>query len=152
MKTVEFNKLSEQEQNLVLQANQAQDLAYAPYSNFYVGTAILLENDEILLGANQENASYPLCLCAERVALSYASMHRPEVEIKAIAITTSAVLKVDDIPAPPCGACRQVLMEYQQRQTTTFSIYLVGHDNRCWIYESIHLLLPHSFGGDFLKT
>ena len=151
MKTVEFSKLSEQEQTLVQQANQAQELAYAPYSKFFVGTAILMENGDILKGANQENAAYPLCLCAERVALSYAAMHCPDQEIKAIAITTSAVLTAKDVPAPPCGACRQVLMEYQQRQASTFPIYLVGYNNRCWVYDSIHPLLPHSFGGEFFK-
>ncbi len=151
MKVQEFDSLSEEIQALVSSSIEARKLAYAPYSKFYVGASILTTSGTLLHGANQENASYPLCLCAERVALSYASMHCPDAEFRAMAISTSAPLGPDDIPAPPCGACRQVLMEYQQRQSSPIKIYLVGHDRNVWIYDSIHQLLPHSFQGDFLN-
>ena len=147
----EFSELSDNKQQMVLSCVDAQGLAYAPYSNFFVGATILLESGEIIHGANQENASYPLCLCAERVALSYFAMHRPGLEIESIAVSTSAELPGDTPPAPPCGACRQVIMEYQQRQKHVMDIYLVGKDNSVWIYEDIYSLLPHSFGGSYFK-
>lgn len=151
MNVMEFNDLTEEIQQLVLSALDARNLAYAPYSNFHVGVSILTEDGDMLQGANQENASYPLCLCAERVALSYAAMNRPNKEYIAMAISTSANLSEREIPAPPCGACRQVIMEYQQRQKKDMKIYLVGNDKRVWIYDHISTLLPHSFQGDFLK-
>lgn len=151
MKSMEYNELEEIEQQLVDQSIAAQELSYSPYSKFKVGTSILMSNQKIVLGANQENASYPLCLCAERVALSYGAMHYPDETILTIAISTSADLKPDEIPAPPCGACRQVLFEYKNRQKVDFKILLVGHNKKCWIYDSIHQLLPHTFDSSFLE-
>jgi cytidine deaminase len=146
----DYKDLTPEEQQLVDACWEAQKLSYAPYSNFSVGCSILMSNGSIMKGANQENASYPLCLCAERVALSYAAMHHPTERIKAIAISTSADLQVDQKPAAPCGACRQVLFEYKKRQEKDFDIILVGKDNYCWVYPSIHELLPHTFDGDLL--
>lgn len=146
----EYSDLTKDEQKLVDASWKAQELSYSPYSKFKVGCSILLENGEILFGANQENASYPLCLCAERVALSYAAMHHPSVAIQSIAISTSADLVANQLPAAPCGACRQVLFEYQSRQDADFEIILVGKDNKSWIYSSIKELLPHTFDADFL--
>ncbi len=150
MNTKEYNELVELEQELVDKCIEAQNLAYAPYSKFHVGSSLLMSNEKIIVGANQENASYPLCLCSERVALSYAAMHYPTESIKSIAISTSANLAADEIPAPPCGACRQVLFEYRNRQKKDFKILLVGANKKCWIYESINDLLPHTFDANFL--
>lgn len=151
MNIVEFKNLSSDQAKLVEEAKKAKNLAYAPYSEFQVGTAILMDDGQILKGANQENASYPLCLCAERVALSYAAMHCPTGVISSMAISTSADLGENDVPAPPCGACRQVLMEYQSRQKEIFDIILIGCNDKCWIYPSVYPLLPHSFNHDFMK-
>ena len=145
----DYKDLTQEEQQLVDECWEAQKLSYSPYSKFSVGCSILMENGSIMKGANQENASYPLCLCAERVALSYAAMHHPNERIKSIAISTSANLDTDQKPAAPCGACRQVLFEYKKRQDEDFDILLVGKDNKCWIY-TIHELLPHTFDGELL--
>ncbi len=151
MKCKDYSALTQDEQDLVAACWEAQELSYAPYSKFSVGCSLLMSNGKIIKGANQENASYPLCLCAERVALSYAAMHYPTEKIKALAVSTSAALETDQKPAPPCGACRQVLYEYSARQKEDFQIVLVGKNNKCWVYESIHELLPHTFDAEFLK-
>lgn len=147
----EYDTLTEQYKQLVDSCISAQKLSYAPYSKFNVGTSLLMENGETIVGANQENAAYPLCLCAERVALSYAAMHHPGKAITSIAISTSADLQDGQIPAAPCGACRQVLMEYRNRQAADFDIYLVGKDRKCWVYSSIGELLPHTFDGTYFQ-
>lgn len=145
MTVIQYDQLTTEEQKAVLNSIEALELSYSPYSKFQVGAAIVMENSKIMKGANIENASYPLCLCAERVALSYAAMDQPNVEMKCIAISTSAKLNSGDKPAAPCGACRQVLFESQMRQDSLFKILLVGHDKTCWVYDSIEELLPHSF-------
>ncbi len=151
MRTSQYDQLDKQLQDAVDNCIEAQSLAYAPYSQFYVGTCILLTNGEMYKGANQENASYPLCLCAERVALSYAAMHAPGSEIQDIVVSTSANLILEEVPAPPCGACRQVILEYQTRQSQPIRIILVGAHKNVWIYEHIEELLPYSFQPNFLK-
>ena len=151
MEIFQFSNLNSFHQKLVNASIEATKLSYSPYSKFKVGTAIGLNNQEIVLGANQENASYPLCLCAERVALSHAVMRYPNEEIKSIAISTSAILSEEEVPAAPCGACRQVLLEYQMRQNHVFEILLVGQDKQTWIYKNIQELLPHSFDGKLLR-
>lgn len=101
-------ELSEAEQKLIQEAEAAAKNAYAPYSEFKVGAAVLLENGRIICGSNQENSSYPLGLCAERVALFAASAQNPAVKATHIAITSFS-----QNPAAPCGACRQVMAEYE---------------------------------------
>ena len=111
-----FNELDISEQELIEKAKNAYSNAYAPYSGFLVGASVLLENGEIINGSNQENAAYPSGLCAERVALFYAGAKYPEVPIKTIAISAkSKTFEIDDVVSP-CGACRQVMAEYQQKQ------------------------------------
>ena len=111
-----FNELDEAEQQLVNMAKSAYSNAYAPYSGFLVGTAVLLENDEIICGNNQENVAYPSGLCAERVALFYAGANYPNVKVNTIAISAkSKTYDITDVVSP-CGACRQVMAEYQQNQ------------------------------------
>lgn len=150
MRIKEFNELTDVYKELVQASIEAQSLSYAPYSKFHVGSSILLENGNILKGANQENASYPLCLCAERVALCYSAMRHPKVEIKCLVVSTSAKLSADDMPPPPCGACRQVISESQERQKKIFTIMLIGHNKKVWIFDSIADLLPYSFSSKFL--
>lgn len=145
-----FNQLNATDKKAVLASKEALALSYSPYSKFKVGASITMKNSKIYKGANQENASYPLCLCAERVVLAYAAMDQPGEEIASIAISTSAKLVGDDKPAAPCGACRQVIFEYQMRQTESIRIILVGYEDSCWVYDSIEELLPHSFDHNLL--
>src|SRR5712675_2767464 len=108
---VEYNSAGElpaQEKKLLAQAEQAAKDAYAPYSKFKVGAAVMLDNGKIITGSNQENASYPLGLCAERVALFAASAQHPGIKITGIAVASSS-----ENPASACGACRQVMAEYE---------------------------------------
>ncbi len=135
---------------LIALAKQQLEMAYAPYSKFYVGAAVLLENGEIHLGANQENASFPLCMCAERVALYSAGANNNPPFIKAIAITASNPSKPLESVVMPCGACRQVLQEYELRQEKEIVMYLTSEDNEILKVSGINTLLPGSFSRDAL--
>lgn len=152
-KVQEYNskdELSGLFQNLLKHAAEAAHKAYAPYSNFYVGAAILLENGEIITGSNQENAAYPSGLCAERVALFYANAHLPESKVKAIAITAfiNNETPVHE-PVPPCGSCRQVILESQLRQNEPVTVILEGK-NKIQVIEDASLLLPLHFDKEML--
>lgn len=135
---------------LVQKAIEFLDLSYAPYSNFHVAAALRLENGEIISGANQENASYPLCLCAERVALHHAAMRFPKVKIQAMAITARNPNKSDMGPIPPCGACRQVIAEYEKLLDCDIRILLKGDKPQILELNSISQVLPLGFDSDFL--
>jgi len=136
-------------QDLVKEAIEASKNAYTPYSKFNVGSAVLLENGEILSGSNQENAAYPSGLCAERVVMFYANAKYPQSAIKAIAIVANNSNSLTDEPVPPCGACRQSLLESEQRFNNQMEVYLVGH-KKIQMVKSIADLLPLTFTGDFL--
>ena len=137
-------------QDLMLKAKEVRKNAYAPYSNFRVGVAILLDNNEIILGSNQENAAYPSGLCAERVAIFYAGANFPEAQIKIIAISATSDFKPNTTPIPPCGSCRQSIAEYEQRQETPIAIYFMGESGEIAMSESLKNLLPFSFDKNFL--
>ncbi len=131
--------------SLMQSAISARNNAYSPYSKFNVGAAVLLENDKVVIGSNQENAAYPSGLCAERVAVFQAGALYPNVSIKAIAITaTSQNHKVLE-PIPPCGSCRQAISEYENKQGDDIPIYFMGEDGAVMMSESISNLLPLSF-------
>lgn len=144
------DELTELESSLRQAAIEATDRAYAPYSNFYVGAAALLENGEVITGNNQENAAYPSGLCAERVTLFYAGSKYPDVpvEILAIAVMAGGQLKED---ISPCGGCRQVLLETEERGGKPMKIMLCGKDN-VKIISSAADLLPLSFGKNELQS
>lgn len=142
--------LPEQSATLLAAAVQALDHAYAPYSNFYVGAAILLKNGEIISGANQENAAYPLCLCAERVALAAAHAQYPNVAVSAIAVTVKNPKQVIDAPAAPCGACRQVICETERRYGQPIQVLLQGETGEIFAFASGKAMLPLSFDGSYL--
>lgn len=144
------DELSNLYQNLLNQAAEAAHKAYAPYSSFFVGAAILLENNEVITGNNQENAAYPSGLCAERVALFYANAHFPQSKVKAIAITAfiNNEKQVDE-PIPPCGSCRQVILESQLRQNEPVTLILAGK-NKIQVIEDASLLLPLHFDKEML--
>jgi len=132
-------------QDLMVQAVKARETAYAPYSNFCVGAAILLDNGEMITGSNQENASYPSGLCAERTAIYYAHAKYPEAIIKSLALTASSQNKTTLDPVPPCGACRQAIAEYEMKQKQPIEIYFMGAQGKVAKSQSLANLLPLIF-------
>lgn len=132
-------------QKLMQLAIEARENAYAPYSKFKVGAAILLENDEVVIGSNQENASYPSGLCAERTAIYYAGAKHPKTKILKMAITASSQNQVTDSPIPPCGACRQAIAEYEIKQDQPIEIYFMGVKGKVVESNSLANLLPLGF-------
>jgi cytidine deaminase len=144
-------ELSADDKKLVIMAKKAAETAYAPYSDFHVGAAVLLENGVCIKGNNQENAAYPSGLCAERVAVFAASSQYPGIAIKAIAITAkSKNITVRD-PVTPCGSCRQVLVEYEHLQKKPIRIILSGEKGKVFIIDKVEDILPLSFKADKLK-
>ena len=143
-------ELSKIEQELLALAKQSLQDSYSPYSNFQVGAAILLQNGAMIGGSNQENASYPLCLCAERVALSAAASQAPKEAILAMAITAKNPKMVLQQPVSPCGACRQVIVETEQKHQQSIRLLLQGETGDIYVIESAKELLPLSFDSSFL--
>ena len=137
-------------QNLMEQAVSVRKNAYAPYSNFRVGVALLLDNGQIVIGSNQENAAYPSGLCAERVAVFHAGAVYPEAKIIKMAITAASDTNKTIAPIPPCGACRQSIAEYEIRQDNPIEIYFMGETGDIYKSESLKNLLPFMFDKKFL--
>ena len=137
-------------QSLMQQAIAIRKKAYAPYSKFRVGTAILLDNGHIVLGSNQENAAYPSGLCAERVAIFQTGAIHPDAKIIKMAITAASDTNKTTSPIPPCGACRQSISEYECKQNTPIEIYFMGESGEVYKSASIENLLPLSFDKNFL--
>jgi cytidine deaminase len=135
---------------LVHKAKEATQLSYSPYSKFQVGAAILLEDDTVVLGANQENASYPLCMCAERVALYAASSQYPGKKIKKMAIVAHKKAHKELAGATSCGACRQVMVEYESRQKSPMEVIMLGSDLKWIKCASATNLLPLGFDASSL--
>jgi len=143
-----FNALSELPNDvafLMEKAIEVRTKAYAPYSNFHVGAAILLDNGEIITGNNQENASYPSGLCAERTAIYYAGSQYPNSKILRMAITAGSAKRKTLKPIPPCGACRQAIAEYEIKQDTPIEIYFMGEAGVVVKSNSLANLLPFGF-------
>ncbi|HMJ48146.1 MAG TPA: cytidine deaminase [Ferruginibacter sp.] len=145
------NELNIQDKELVEEARIITAKAYAPYSNFYVGAVARLSNGEKVTGTNQENASYPVGICAERVLLSSASMLQTNIPIDTIAISYHNRNGESDHPVSPCGMCRQSLVEYEERTGKPIRLILSGMDGKVFIVETASQLLPLSFGSDDLK-
>lgn len=143
-------ELGAEDAKLMEIAIAARKNAYSPYSNFEVGAAILLDNGEIVDGNNQENACYPAGLCAERVAVFYASSKYPGVPIKTIAISASSKNHPMDRPAAPCGNCRQAISEYETRQGSPISIIMSGETGEVLKCRSVLDILPLAFNNSFL--
>ena len=138
-------ELSVSDQHLMEQAVKARKKAYAPYSNFNVGAAVELANGMIIVGNNQENAAYPSGLCAERVAIFSAKANYPDQPITKIAITASSSTTKVNHPVSPCGACRQVISEYELNQEAPIAIYFMGETGEIYQSTSIKDLLPLGF-------
>ena len=135
-----------QEDALLLEkAQEATEHAYAPYSDFHVGAVAKMANGEFLRGTNQENASYPIGICAERVLLSVASAVYPGVPIDSIAISYKNLHGESDHPIAPCGICRQSLHEYEERMNHPIRLILGGMKGQIYIIEQAGQLLPFAF-------
>jgi cytidine deaminase len=138
------SEMSAQDSDLVQRAKVATENAYAPYSNFQVGAAVLLENGEVVTGSNQENAAYPSGLCAERTALFYAGAKFPNIAVKSIAIAAQTGGQFCAQSVYPCGACRQVMLESEVRGKQPIRVIMAG-ENEVEVVRSAHDLLPLSF-------
>ena len=137
-------------QNLMEQAITVRKKAYAPYSKFRVGTALLLDNGKIVLGSNQENAAYPSGLCAERVAVFQSGAIYPDAKILKMAITAASDTNTTTAPIPPCGSCRQSIAEYEIKQESPIEIYFMGEVGAVYKSASLKNLLPFMFDKNFL--
>lgn len=144
-------ELSTPDAELLQEAKAALSKSYSPYSKFQVGAAVRLVNGVVLSGANQENAAYSMCLCAERAVLAAAASLHPGVTIESIAITVRNQLKVISEPASPCGACRQVLCETESQHRHPISVILQGETGQIFTLEKAGDLMPLSFDGSFLE-
>jgi cytidine deaminase len=140
-----IDSLSQEVKSLMQKAIEIRKKAYAPYSKFRVGAAILLDNGQVVLGSNQENAAYPSGLCAERVAIFQAGAVYPEAKIIKLAITAASDNNPTLTPIPPCGGCRQSIAEYEFKQETPIEIYFMGESGEVYKSDSINNLLPLSF-------
>ncbi|MDR2123220.1 MAG: cytidine deaminase [Flavobacteriaceae bacterium] len=144
-----WSDLSQEDLNLIKEAQKARELAYAKYSEFKVGAAILLDNGKIITGNNQENAAYPSGLCAERTAIFYAVANYPSAVIRKMAIVAGKDDENSE-PVSPCGACRQVLLEYENRQRKPIEFFFTGTKGRVIKFSKCSDLLPFTFDGSLL--
>ncbi|MFN8288278.1 MAG: cytidine deaminase [Chitinophagales bacterium] len=138
-------ELNAEDKALMQQAIDALQNAYAPYSKFRVGAAVLLQNGKVVTGTNQENASYPVGICAEGTALSTASSLYPNVAIKKIAITVKSETHVVDHPVAPCGICRQRILEYENRYNSPIEIIIMGEQGKIYSINTVKDILPLYF-------
>ena len=142
--------LDSESKYLIHKAKEATAHAYAPYSKFCVGAAIILDDGSLVTGANQENASYPLCMCAERVALYAASALHPGRKILKMAVVAHKKNHKELVAATSCGACRQVMVEYEERQKTPIQVVMLGPKEKWIECSSAKLLLPFGFDKESL--
>lgn len=150
IKVYQLHELDQADQELLLAAKEATKRSYAPYSHFSVGAAALLGNGVVVTGTNQENAAYPSGLCAERTTLFYANSQYPDQPVVTLAIAARTERDFIEMPIPPCGACRQVILETEKRYKQPIRILLYGKEA---IYEvnSICDLLPLSFDASAME-
>jgi cytidine deaminase len=146
----DISELSSEDKMLMYKAVEAREKAYAPYSKFSVGAALLLGNGEIVLGNNQENAAYPSGMCAERVAIWKAGSDFPGVKITKLAISASSSISKVDKPIGPCGGCRQTLSEYEINQKEPMEVLFMGEVGEVVKTDSLLSLLPFSFDSSYL--
>ncbi|MCB0666451.1 MAG: cytidine deaminase [Saprospiraceae bacterium] len=141
----DISQLDETDRRLLEMARSALDKAYAPYSGFQVAAALMLDNGIQIVGTNQENASYGLCLCAEQNILATAGSEHFHSAVKVMAITARSLNKPVDHPISPCGACRQVLSEHEDRHQQPIRLLLQGETGEILCFASAKDLLPFSF-------
>jgi len=145
-----LSELSPKQQQLVDEASKAASNAYAPYSEFHVGAAVLLENGHIIHANNQENSAFPSGLCAERTAVFYANSQYPNTPVLALAVAAEKNGSTVKYPIPACGSCLQVLLESEKRHQTPMEIFLYGADKIYWA-DSVEQFLPYGFTSINLK-
>ncbi len=145
-----YDELNEVQKKLVNQAKLQVEKSYSPYSKFQVGASVLLENGEVYSASNQENAAYPSGLCAERNAIFFANAQYPDVPVKMLAIAAHTNGDFLDKPITPCGACRQVLLETENRYSTDMAILLYGK-TEVYLIRNARCLLPLSFTSESLE-
>lgn len=145
------SELSAEDAALVEAARKITAKAYAPYSNFLVGAVAKLSNGEMVSGTNQENASYPVGTCAERVLLNSAAILHTDVPIDTLAVSYHNLNGDSSKPVSPCGMCRQALREYEDRTKQPIRLILSGMEGKIIVLERSTMLLPLSFGGDDMK-
>ena len=146
----ESSTVPEDVKQLMNSAIEARNNAYSPYSKFDVGAAILLDNGKVISGSNQENASYPSGLCAERTAIYYAGATYPKAKMLKMALTASSQNQQTLKPIPPCGACRQAIAEYEIKQDNPIEIYFMGVKGKVVKSKSLANLLPLVFESSVL--
>ena len=139
-----IEEMDPRDQDLVREAIEAQKGSYAPYSGFNVGAAVLLEDGTVVRGSNQENAAYPSSLCAERTAMFAASANHPGVPMEALAIVGGFGHQIAPTPCAPCGACRQVMAEYQTLGGKPLRIIMFG-THKAWVFSRVEDILPFIF-------
>jgi len=145
-----IDELDAHDRQILIEARDVTDKAYAPYSNFRVGAAAKLSNNKIVTGTNQENASYPVGICAERVLLSAISSLHPGIPIETIAVSYQSAKINSDHPISPCGMCRQALQEFERRTGKPIRLILSGMEGKVYVIKSAGLLLPLAFTSEGL--
>jgi cytidine deaminase len=150
IKVCQYEELSDEDKKLIDQSIEATKRSYAPYSKFSVGAAALLDNGITVTGNNQENAAYPSGLCAERTTLFYANSQYPDSAVKTLAIAARTERDFIETPIPPCGACRQVILETEKRFGNSIRILLYGK-SCIYMIEGIGCLLPLSFNASAME-
>jgi cytidine deaminase len=145
-----IDELATDDQRLLNEAREVTKKAYAPYSNFHVGAAAKLSNGETVTGSNQENASFPVGICAERVLLGVVSSLHPNASIETVAVSYRSKNINSDHPISPCGMCRQALQEFELRGGNPIRLVLGGMEGKIYIIESATQLLPLAFSGEEL--
>jgi cytidine deaminase len=141
----DIEALDNESKYLIHKAKEAAHLAYAPYSKFHVGAALILEDGTLVTGSNQENASYPLCVCAERVALYTAATQHPNKKIIKLAVVAHRKNHKELSPATSCGACRQVMSEFEERQNKSIQVIMLKSKDEWIKCASAESLLPFVF-------
>lgn len=144
-------ELSAKENELLSRAIEARNNAYAPYSEFKVGASLLMDDGNIFIGNNQENAAYPSGICAERVAIWAAMSQFPKGKINKLFITASSSKTKVDRPVAPCGSCRQAIAEYEIKQESDIEIFFTGETGKIVKAKSIRDLLPWLFDNSMLR-
>ena len=144
------SELNEKDAWLLTEAREVTTQAYAPYSKFYVGAVAMMANGKVVAGTNQENASYPVGICAERVLLGTVATLHPGMEVESIAISYNSEDIKSDHPISPCGMCRQSLLEYETRTKKPIRLILSGQEGRVYVIKTASQLLPFAFTSDEL--
>lgn len=145
-----IDELNADDRQLLMEARKVTDQAYAPYSNFHVGAAARLSNNKIVTGTNQENASYPVGICAERVLLSAISSFYPGIPVETMAVSYQSKKIKSDHPISPCGMCRQALLEFEGRTSKPIRLILAGMEGKIHVIKSASQLLPFAFRSEEL--